>query len=219
MLDTIEVGTGERASITIIWMHGLGADGHDFEPIVAELRLPFAARFIFPHAPMRPVTISGGMQMRAWYDLLALAHGTQEDAVGIRASANSVRMLIDREVSRGMHSERIVLAGFSQGGALALHTALRDVRSLGGVLALSTYLPLPDTLSDEGTEANRRIPIFMAHGDYDPVIPPGFAAASRDRLIAADYDVEWHAYPIGHSVCATEVRDIADWLSGLFIPR
>jgi phospholipase/carboxylesterase len=198
-------------------MHGLGADGHDFEPIVNELRLPFSVRFVFPHAPTRPVTLNGGMRMRAWYDLRALTGGVQEDGAGIRASTVAVRELIDREVSRGVDPRRIVLAGFSQGGALALYAALREVRGLGGVLALSTYLPLPDTLAEEATEANQKIPIFMAHGDNDAVIPQVIAAASRDRLIAANYEVAWRAYPMEHSVCSAEVRDIADWLSGLFV--
>lgn len=214
MLDAVEISTGADEAITILWLHGLGADGHDFEPIVEELDLPFAVRFVFPHAPVRPVTINGGLPMRAWYDLFTLGGRGPEDEAGIRASAEAVRGLIDSEVSRGFLATQIVLAGFSQGGAVALHTAVRDQRSLGGVLALSSYLPLADALLEERADANRRIPIFMAHGDQDPMIPQEFAVASRERLIAAGYDVDWHSYSMGHSVCAAEIRDIGLWLAG-----
>jgi phospholipase/carboxylesterase len=214
MLDSIEISTGADEVIAVLWLHGLGADGHDFAPIVEELDLPFAVRYVFPHAPMRPVTINGGLRMRAWYDLLTPDRPGPEDEAGIRASADAVRALIDREVSRGFRATQIVLAGFSQGGAIALHAAVRDHRPRGGVLALSTYLPLSDALLEERAEVNRRIPIFMAHGDQDPVIPLGFGIASRDRLIAAGYAVDWHCYPMGHSVCAAEIHDIGLWLVG-----
>jgi phospholipase/carboxylesterase len=215
MLETLEISTGADEALAVVWLHGLGADGHDFAPIVEQLELPFTARFVFPHAPLRPVTINGGLHMRAWYDLLTLGREGPEDEAGIRASAEDIRQLIDLEISHGLRSRQVVLAGFSQGGAIALHTALREHRSLGGVLALSTYLPLSDRLLDERADANRSVPIFMAHGDYDPVIPEAFAAASRDRLIAVGYHVDWRSYPMPHSVCEAEIRDIGAWLTGL----
>ena len=164
MLEFIELTTGDAPSFAVIWLHGLGADGHDFEPIVPELRLRDAVRFVFPHAPVRPVTINGGMAMRAWYDILGFDRNAKEDAAGIRASAAAVTELIDREIDRGIPAERIALAGFSQGGAIALHAALREPRALAGVLALSTYLPLAASLASERSAANAAIPIFMAHG-------------------------------------------------------
>lgn len=211
-MDTVEVTTGERPERAIIWLHGLGADGHDFEPIVPQLRLPFAARFVFPHAPVRPVTINNGLSMRAWYDLKSIGPGP-EDEVGIRASAELVRGLIDREVERGMAPEQIVLAGFSQGGAIALYAGLREQRSLAGVLALSTYLPLGSSLAAEKAAANAAVPIWMAHGTYDPVINISFAEYSRDALLAQGYRVDWHAYPMAHGVCPAEVDAISAWLA------
>jgi len=215
MLDAIEITTGDTPRLAVVWLHGLGADGHDFEPIVPELRLSMAVRFVFPHAPLRPVTINGGMQMRAWYDILGFDRRAKEDSSGIHASAAAVTELVDREIERGLSSDRIVLAGFSQGGAIALHTALRSPKPLAGVLALSTYLPLAATLAGERTAANAAIPLFMAHGTDDPVLPFGLAETSRRALEALGYVVDWHAYRMAHSVCMEEVRAIGEWLGAL----
>ena len=215
MLDAIEITTGPKPRLAVLWLHGLGADGHDFEPIVPELGLSVPVRFVFPHAPVRPVTINGGMAMRAWYDILGFDRRAREDAAGIRASAAAVTELVDREIERGMSSDRIVLAGFSQGGAIALHTALREPRPLGGVLALSTYLPLAATLASERSAANARLPLFMAHGTDDGVLPLQLAETARGALEALGYAVEWHAYPMAHSVCLEEVGAIGAWLATL----
>ena len=215
MLDAIEITTGPKSRFAVLWLHGLGADGHDFEPIVPELGLGVPVRFVFPHAPVRPVTINGGMAMRAWYDILGFDRRAREDAAGIRASAAAVTELVDREIERGMSSDRIVLAGFSQGGAIALHTALREPRPVAGVLALSTYLPLAATLASERSAANARLPLFMAHGTDDGVLPLQLAETSRGALEALGYAVEWHAYPMAHSVCMEEVGAIGAWLAAL----
>ena len=209
--DAVEIETGRSPQASVIWLHGLGADGHDFEPIVPELvqRSERAVRFVFPHAPIQAVTINGGARMRAWYDI---GHDGRQDAAGIRASQSRVEALIARERGRGVAAHRIVLAGFSQGGAIALQTGLRHPDPLAGVLALSTYLPLADTLEKEASAAARDVPIFMAHGVEDPLIPLARAAQSRDRLSALGYRVEWHEYPMPHSVCAEEIRDIGVWL-------
>ena len=197
---------------SVIWMHGLGADGHDFEPIVDELELPpRPIRFIFPHAPRRPVTINGGMMMRAWYDISDAAI-RREDASGVRQSQAIVEQLIAGEVARGVASTDIVLAGFSQGGAIALQTGLRHPERLAGVMALSTYLPLADLLAGEASAANRDVPIFMAHGTADPVITLARAEQSRDALKSLGYRVEWRAYPMPHAVCPQEIADISAWL-------
>jgi phospholipase/carboxylesterase len=211
LLEAIEIETGPAPKAAIIWMHGLGADGHDFEPIVPELGMPAApaARFVFPHAPVQPVTINGGARMRAWYDVTA---DGRQDAAGVRASQARVEALIARERTRGIAPGAIVLAGFSQGGAIALHTGLRHPERLAGILALSTYLPLPDTLAQEANKANRDLPIFMAHGTQDPVIPLSWAARSRDHLTSLGYALDWHEYPMPHSVCAQEIADISHWL-------
>ena len=213
LLPTVEISTGDSPQLAIIWLHGLGADGHDFEPIVPELELPFPARFVFPHAPVRPITVNGGMEMRGWYDILGFGMNVRQDAAGIRASAAGVTQLIDREIERGLATSQIVLAGFSQGGAIALHTALREPRSLAGVLALSTYLPLGDTVAAERSAANARVPIFMAHGSADPLLPLALAEGSRRTLEALGYAVDWHVYPMPHSVCAEEIAAIAAWLA------
>jgi phospholipase/carboxylesterase len=213
LLDSVDIATGPVPELAVIWLHGLGADGHDFEPIVAELRLGFAVRFVFPHAPIRPVTINGGMAMRAWYDILAFDRRAREDEAGIRASAAAVSELIDREVERGLSTERVVLAGFSQGGAIALHTALREPRALGGVMALSTYLPLAATLAAERSVANVGLPIFMAHGTSDNVLPLALGENARRVLEAQGYVVDWHAYPMPHSVCLEEIDAIGAWLN------
>ena len=219
MLNAIEITTGDEPTLSVLWLHGLGADGHDFEPIVPELGLRIPVRFVFPHAPVRPVTINGGTAMRAWYDILGFDRGAREDGAGIRASAAAVTALIDRELERGMPSERVVLAGFSQGGAIALHTALREPRPLAGVLALSTYLPLAASVAAERSSANLGLPIFMAHGTADNVLPLSLAESSRGALQALGYPVEWRAYPMAHSVCMDEVRAIATWLSALPLSR
>jgi phospholipase/carboxylesterase len=213
VLDAIEIETGPAPQAAVIWLHGLGADGHDFEPIVPELGLPASkpVRFIFPNAPQRPVTINMGMRMRAWYDILQLGGG-KEDEAGIRDSQGFVDGLIARETQRGIAHRKIVLAGFSQGGAIVLQTGLRHAERLGGVLALSTYLPLAATLEKERSAANRDLPIFMAHGAFDGMIPMHRAALSRDAMRALGYAVDWREYPMQHSVCPEEIADIAAFL-------
>ncbi|HEX6154928.1 MAG TPA: alpha/beta fold hydrolase [Burkholderiales bacterium] len=205
-MEAIEIETGPNPTAAVIWLHGLGADGHDFEPIVPELELPKSVRFVFPHAPIRPVTINQGMRMRAWYDIFQFGGGAEDDA-GIRASQKSIEQLIAREKGR-----RIVLAGFSQGGAIVLQTALRHPERLAGLMALSTYLPLAATLESERSVANRDLPIFMAHGKFDDIIPIDRARQSRDFLKKLNYQVEWREYPMPHSVCAEEIRDISEFL-------
>ncbi|WP_333840018.1 alpha/beta hydrolase [Pelomicrobium sp.] len=214
LLASIEIETAPQPRFAVIWMHGLGADGHDFVPIVHELGLPAApgVRFIFPHAPLRPVTINGGYVMRAWYDVLSPGFTQREDASGIRASQQAIDALIAREASRGIDPAHIVLGGFSQGGAMALHTGLRHGLRLGGIVALSTYLPLAESLPVEASPANARVPIFMAHGSHDPLIPLSLAVGSRERLVAMGYSVEWRVYPMQHSVCMEEIADIGAWL-------
>jgi phospholipase/carboxylesterase len=213
LLPTVEISPREPPRLAVIWLHGLGADGHDFEPIVPELDLGVPVRFVFPHAPIRPVTVNGGQEMRAWYDIFGFGGHVPEDADGIRASAADVVRLIDREVERGVSASRVVLAGFSQGGAVALHTALREPRPLAGVLALSTYLPLASTLAAERSAANAHLPIFMAHGSADPLLPLAVAERSRRLLEAAGHAVDWHVYPMPHSVCVEEIAAIAAWLT------
>jgi len=214
LLETLELETGRPPTASVIWLHGLGADGHDFEPIVPELDLPdsLPVRFVFPHAPMQPVTINGGAVMRAWYDVYGLQGVRREDAAGVRASQAAVEELLAREKKRGIPASRLVLAGFSQGGAIALQTGLRHPERLAGIMALSTYLPVADTLAAEASAANRDVPIFMAHGLDDPLIPIERARTSRKLLESAGYRVEWHEYPMAHSVCAQEIADISSWL-------
>jgi phospholipase/carboxylesterase len=196
---------------TVIWLHGLGADHSDFEPIVPELDLPPSVRFVFPDAPIRPVTINQGMRMRGWYDILQFGPGPEDEA-GIRESQRTVEGLIE---AAGVPAERVVLAGFSQGGAIVLHTALRYPEQLGGVVALSTYLPLQSALKAECSVANQNLPIFMAHGRFDDLIPLPRAAASRDLLVKMGYRVDWHEYPMPHSVCMEEIGDIGAFLRGV----
>ena len=202
------------AIASIIWMHGLGADGNDFVPIVPELHLPdsLCVRFIFPHAPMRPITWNNGYVMRGWYDIKALALKAEEDASGIHQSEQSIRRLIQHELDQGIAANRIVIAGFSQGGAMALQVALRYPQRLAGLLALSTYLPLRDTLADEANVANRDIPILMCHGNQDPVVPFELGDHSRRLLQEQGYVVDFRTYSMPHSVCAEEVADISAWL-------
>ena len=214
MLETLELETGPRPTAAVIWLHGLGADGYDFEPIVPELDLPAApaVRFVFPHAPMRPITINGGAVMRGWYDVMSLEGVRREDDAGVRASQASVDELIARELARGVPAARLILAGFSQGGAIALQTGLRHPERLAGIMALSTYLPLAATLAAEASAANRDVPIFMAHGRDDSLIPIERATISRETLRAAGYKLEWHDYAMEHAVCREEIEDIAAWL-------
>jgi phospholipase/carboxylesterase len=199
---------------SVIWLHGLGADGHDFLAVVPELRLPAqpAVRFVFPHAPVRPVTINMGLRMRAWYDIVSLSAAGASDEAGIRASAALLERWIAREIELGVPAQRIVVAGFSQGGAIALHGALRYPQRLAGVLALSTYLPLHGRLAAEAAPANRAVPILMCHGRDDPVLPMTLGAMSRDFLRGLGYAVAWKEYPMQHQVCAAEIADIAAWL-------
>jgi phospholipase/carboxylesterase len=220
-LETVEVEPARTADAAVILMHGLGADGHDFESLVPELRLPASAavRWVFPHAPVRPVTINGGRRMRAWYDIVAIDRSAPEDEAGIRSSAEGIRDLVRRESERGIARGRIVLAGFSQGGAMALFTALREPERLGGVLALSCYLPLSATLAGEAHPANAAVPVFMAHGRFDPLVPMALGEGSRDLLRSRGYEVDWHTYPMAHAVSAEEIRDVRDWLLGVLGPR
>jgi len=212
-LETIEIETAPKPAASVIWLHGLGADGRDFEPIVPELGLPASkpVRFIFPNAPQRPVTINMGMRMPAWYDILQLGGGP-EDESGIRESQGSIEDLILKETKRGIPHGKIVLAGFSQGGAIVLQTALRQRERLAGVMALSTYLPLAGKLAAERQAINNDLPILMAHGSFDPMIPMARAQQSRDALQALGYAVEWREYPMPHSVCPEEIADIATFL-------
>jgi phospholipase/carboxylesterase len=218
LLPHIELATGPDPRGCVIWMHGLGADGWDFVPIVRELDIPeeLPLRFIFPHAPVRPVTINNGYSMRAWYDIAMADIGRLPDEAGIRQSQARVEALLAREKARGIPASRIVLAGFSQGGAMALHTGLRHTEALAGILALSTYLPLAETLDRESSDANDRVPIFMAHGTQDPVVPLALAESSRAALEARGLAPDWHAYPMPHSVCAEEVAEISRWLAARF---
>ena len=221
MLETIEHETRPDPEWSVIWLHGLGADGHDFEPIVPELvaRNWPAIRFVFPHAPVRAVTINGGMRMRAWYDILGSEIAARQDEAGVRDSVAQVDKLVEREALRGIPAERIVLAGFSQGGAIVLAAGLRHPQRLGGIVALSTYLPIADRGDGEFSAANRGVPLFMAHGSADPVVPQSLGAMSRDFLRSRGYAVEWHSYPMPHSVCAEEIADLARWLTLRFDGR
>ena len=219
LLDCVELQTRSDPRHVVLWLHGLGADGYDFIPVVRELELAGAppARYMFPHAPEIPVTINSGYVMRAWYDILGAELDRREDDARIRASAAAIERLIEREVTRGVARSRIVLAGFSQGGAITLHAGLRAQEPLAGMMALSTYLPLADSAANEATAVSRRIPIFMAHGTTDPVIPFARSTASRDRLKALGYNVDWHEYPMQHSVNADEIRAIAAFLKRVFV--
>ena len=216
-LETIEIETAARPDAAIIWLHGLGADGNDFVPVVPELvrQGERAWRFIFPHATQRAITINGGARMRAWYDIISFDRRSAEDAAGFRDSDAAVRELMAREVERGIPPQRIVLAGFSQGGAVSLYTGLRYPERLAGIMALSTYLPLADRLAAERAAVNQTVAIFMAHGLSDPVLPCSLGVQSRDLLKTLGYAVEWHQYPMPHSVCAAEIADIRSYLLGV----
>lgn len=210
----LEITTSDSPSASVIWLHGLGADGNDFAPIVAELDLPadLAIRFIFPHAPMRPVTCNGGYVMRAWYDIYSLEDPSQQDTQGLNETKTYIETLIAKEVARGIPPQRIILMGFSQGGAVALHAGLRFPESLAGIAALSTYLPLHETLIAEAHPGNADTSIFMAHGTGDPVVSYSLGVRSRRELEQQGYPVQWHEYPMDHSVCGEEIGDIANWL-------
>ena len=217
LLEAVEIPTGKQPEASVIWMHGLGADGNDFVPVVSELDLTGApaVRFVFPHAPMRAVTINNGYVMRAWYDVSfadLAGNSRRADERGVRESQGQIELLIERENARGIASRRIVLAGFSQGGAIALQTGLRHAEEIAGILALSTYLPLAESLPGEASPANSRTPIFMAHGTFDPVVPYAMGAGSMTYLAGLGHPVEWHEYPMQHSVCAEEIVDMSDWL-------
>jgi phospholipase/carboxylesterase len=217
LLPAVEIETGPTPTHAVLWLHGLGADGHDFVPIMDELALPStrSIRFVFPHAPMRPVSINRGMVMRAWhdYDMIDPNVGVQENLESLRSSQRAIEALIDREMGRGIKPENIVLAGFSQGGALALHTGLRYPLAFAGILALSCYLPAPKTLAAEAHRDNLTTPVFMAHGQSDNVVPLMLAAASKRQLLESGYPVEWHEYPMAHTICREEIDDISNWLN------
>jgi phospholipase/carboxylesterase len=216
--DSVVLTPSIPPTATVIWLHGLGADGHDFVPIVPELQLPdsLPVRFVFPHAGMRPVTINNGYVMRAWYDIKGLALSGAEDEIGIRESENRTRSLIQHELDAGVAADRIVIAGFSQGGAIALQTALRYPQRLAGVMALSTYLPLRGLLASEASKANRDVPILMCHGRQDPVVPMQLGTVSRDALTSHGFAVEWKEYAMEHSVCIEEIAHIGQWLRARF---
>ena len=214
-LQTVELETAPNPRHAVIWLHGLGADGNDFKPIVGELvdRAWPPLRFVFPHAPVRAVTINGGMRMRAWYDILAPQIAAQQDVDGIRASIGELEALIAREAERGVPSERVILAGFSQGGAIVLAGGVRHASKLAGVIALSTYLPLDGLTAAERAPANEKMPIFMGHGGFDPIVPQMLGTLSRDALAALGYEVEWHSYPMAHQVCPPEIADLRAWIA------
>lgn len=214
MLDCITLEPPAKATACVIWMHGLGADGNDFVPIVPELDLPreHGIRFVFPNAPTMPVTINGGYIMRAWYDIVSPELDKRADESGVRRSQAQIEALIADQIAKGIAPARIVLAGFSQGGVVALQTGLRFAERLAGVMALSTYLACADSLGSEASLANREVPILMVHGSLDPVIPVALAKLSKARLETHGYRVEWHEYGMPHSVCAEEVADIAAFL-------
>lgn len=220
LLECVELQTGPSPTASVVWLHGLGADGHDFEPVVPELALPatLAVRFVFPHAPLRAVTVNAGMVMRAWYDIRVEGAARTPDAGDLRRSAAQVSALIQRERERGVPAARIVLAGFSQGGALTLHTGLRYPERLGGLIALSCSLPLPETVAAEAAPASRGLSVFAAHGLYDDLVPPARGRQARDVLDRLGYAVTWKEYPIPHSVSAEEIRDISGWLQAALPP-
>ncbi|WJI16452.1 alpha/beta hydrolase [Pseudoxanthomonas winnipegensis] len=218
LLDAVELQTGPQPAWSVLWLHGLGADGNDFAPIVPELVRPGwpALRFVFPHAPVRPVTINNGLRMRAWYDIAGMDFATRADAAGVEQSIGQVEALLAREGERGIAPSNVLLAGFSQGGAITLAAGVRRRVPLAGLIALSTYLPGADQLADFASEAAKAQPIFMGHGTSDPVVLPAFGQRSAQALKAAGFQVDWHDYPMAHSVSAEEVRDLGDWMSRRF---
>jgi phospholipase/carboxylesterase len=218
MLETVEQSTRPRVAWSVLWLHGLGADGHDFAPIVPELLRPDwpGIRFVFPHAPVRPVTINGGVPMRAWYDIKSLSADDRADEEGVRESMREVDALIARERDRGVPPQRCLLVGFSQGGAMALASGLRREAPVAGIAALSAYLPLASKTAAEMTAGGKATPVFMAHGTQDPVVAPAWGSRSRDALQALGVSVEWRTYPMPHSVHPQEVRDLGDWMGKRF---
>lgn len=218
LLECLEVTTADEPEYSVIWMHGLGADGHDFEPIVPYLGLlpDMAVRFVFPHAMRRPITINGGAVMRAWYDIKEISTTKGQDEAGVNHSAAGIHALIDREVRRGIPPSKIVLAGFSQGGAMALHVGLRYPQTLAGIMVLSAYLLFPDRLQAECSQANSETPVFLAHGSQDPMVPIALGKAVFSDLKKGKWPVEWHSYPIPHSVSQEEIKDIGRWLQHCF---
>ena len=211
--DTVEIETGHAPVGSVIWLHGLGADGHDFEPIVPELALPDTVplRFVFPHAPVRPVTINGGMPMRAWFDILSLDRAENSEPRSLEESTKLLLALVAREHARGVTADKLVLAGFSQGGAVVLHTVMHHAVQLAGIMALSTFLPAPDVGVSQSASAPST-PVFVAHGSYDPVLPLAMGREAADVLERLGYPVEWHQYPMAHGVCPQEISAIRDWL-------
>jgi len=214
MLDTVENETGADPQWSVLWLHGLGADGHDFAPIVPELVRPHwpAIRFVFPHAPVQPITINNGVPMRAWYDIVSMDFRSRADSAGVDASIVELELLIEREIARGIPAERILLAGFSQGGAVILSALLRRTRPLAGLIALSTYLPDPAKAAAERVAGAISVPVFMAHGTQDPVIPVAIAEHTAQTLGALGLPVEWHTYTMAHQVCADELDALGNWL-------
>lgn len=212
MLDVITINYFPQATACVIWLHGLGADGHDFEPVIQALNLPYI-QFILPHAPYRKVTLNNGYEMRAWYDLYGLSKDSKQDDVGIRESQAEIEAIIQQKIREGIPANRIAIAGFSQGAAIALHTALRHSQKLAGVLALSTYLPISSSLANEKSAANQGVLIFMAHGKFDDVITIQTSERSRDLMQTEHYQVEWHEYPMAHSVNPQEIEDIRTFLT------
>jgi phospholipase/carboxylesterase len=217
--DRVVIEPATKAEAAVIWLHGLGADGRDFVPIVPELGLPpdLAVRFVFPHAPVRPVSINNGMKMRAWYDITPDMR--RQDEAGIRESARTVEALLAAEIAAGVPAGRIVIAGFSQGGAITLHTGVRHGQKLAGLLALSTYLPLPDSYAKEARPERKDTPILMCHGQQDPMLPLQLGAWSRDVLKQGGFEVDWREYPMAHQVCEEEIADIGAWLTGRLKPE
>ena len=220
LLDAVEINPAGSPRACIIWLHGLGADGHDFEQLIPQLGLVEAlgVRVVLPHAQRRPVTINGGMVMPAWYDIIAQDFNRSHDSAGIRQSERQLQALIQREIDAGIPAENILLAGFSQGGAVVLHTGLRYPQRLAGIMVLSGYLLLPELLATERASVNDSIPIMMAHGSQDPVVPLSMAEQSREVLQQQGYHVDWHSYPMQHAICPEEVRDIRDWLVARLTP-
>ena len=218
LLDSVEHETAQAPTWTVVWLHGLGADGNDFVPLVPELLLPGwpGIRFVFPHAPTRAVTINNGVRMRAWYDIRDFDFASRADETGVLESIDQVEALIAREAARGVPASRVLLAGFSQGGAIALAVGLRRREPLAGLIALSTYLPMADLLARDMPAAASAQPLFMAHGRHDPVVPYAAGEASAARLRALGFKVDWHAYPMAHQVCGEQIADLRDWLSARF---
>ena len=219
LLESITINPQSEPKAVVIWLHGLGADGYDFEPIVPELNLPDSAaiKFVFPHAPKIPVTVNGGYVMRAWYDIAETDLGEQQDAEGIKRSAEQLNALIKEEIKGGVPAEKIILAGFSQGGAIILQAGLRYPEKLGGIMVLSSYVPLADSLAAEKHSANQDVSIFYAHGEHDDVIPISFAEQSRDLLVEQNYSVEWNSYPMPHAVIPDEIDAISNWLRKIIL--